>query len=138
MKKAPRKFRIGTRGSALALAQAKGVLRDLRRKSPGTRFELVVIKTTGDEYQTVELFKKNNIGVFTKELEKKLLEKEIDIAVHSLKDLPTDLPKGLMLAAFPERLDPSDVLISREKYTLETLPHGASVGTGSPRRKRQL
>lgn len=133
-----RTVRVGTRGSLLALTQSDGVRRELARRFPKTRFELVVVKTTGDEYQTVELFKKNNVGVFTKELERKLLSKEIDVAVHSLKDLPTDLPKGLVLAAFPPRLDPSDVLISKKKYTLSTLPKGARVATGSPRRKEQL
>ncbi len=129
---------IGTRGSLLALAQAKSVARELQKKNPGVDFKLSVIKTTGDEYQAVELFRKNNIGVFTKEIEKQLLSGKVDIAVHSLKDLPTDLPRGLVLAAFPKRLDTSDVLISKHKFNLKTLPQGASVATGSPRRKRQL
>ena len=92
----------------------------------------------GDEFQTVAIFKKKNVGVFTKALEKKLLNNEIDIAVHSLKDLPTDLPTGLVLAAFPKRLDPNDVLISKRRFNLNTLPKGATIGTSSPRRKRQL
>ena len=120
------------------MAQATQIVGDLRKKNPGTSFKLAVIKTTGDEYQTVEIFKKNNTGVFTKEIEKKLLSGEIDIAVHSLKDLPTDLPEKLTLAAFPRRLDTQDVLISREKFNLKTLPRRATVATGSPRRKRQL
>ncbi len=131
-------IRIGTRGSLLALAQSNMVRRQLARYYPRMNFKLVVIKTTGDEYQTVELFRKNNVGVFTKELEKKLLSGSIDIAVHSLKDLPTDLPERLVLAAFPKRLDPRDVLISKKRYTLKTLPKNASVATGSPRRKQQL
>ncbi len=131
-------FRIGTRGSRLALAQAKGVQRLLRLKLPRLRTCLVVIKTFGDEFQGVELFKKNNIGVFTKRLEEKLLRHEIDLAVHSLKDLPTDLPQGLRLAAFPKRLDPSDVLISKQRFSILDLPIGASVGAGSPRRKSQI
>ncbi len=130
--------RIGTRGSLLALAQAAEIKKHLERKHPRIDFRLVVIKTTGDEFQTVALFRKKNIGVFTKELEKRLLRKDIDIAVHSLKDLPTLLPKGLVLAAFPKRLDPSDVLISRHRFHLDSLPKGAVVGTGSPRRKRQM
>lgn len=131
-------FRLGTRGSLLALAQAKGIQRCLKKNFPKRRFQLIIIKTTGDEFQGVELFKKNNIGVFTKVLETKLLSCKIDIAIHSLKDLPTELPKGLILAAFPKRLDPSDVLISKKRWAIKDLPKGASVGTGSPRRKRQL
>ncbi len=138
MKPAPKTVIVGTRGSRLALAQTGQVLKALRRKNPGVRFEARVIKTTGDEYQTVELFKKTNIGVFTKELEKKLLSGEIDAAVHSLKDLPTDLPKQLTLASFPKREDTRDALISRQRFTLKSLPQGALVATGSPRRKRQL
>ena len=131
-------IRIGTRGSRLALAQAAEIKKRLERLCPKHNFKLVVIKTSGDEFQTVALFKKTNIGVFTKALETKLLKKEIDIAVHSLKDLPTELPKGLVLAAFPKRLDPSDVLISRKRFSLKSLPKGAVVGTSSPRRKCQL
>ncbi len=131
-------IRIGTRGSRLALAQAAEIKKRLERLYPKQYFKLVIIKTSGDEFQTVALFKKTNIGVFTKALETKLLKKEIDIAVHSLKDLPTELPKGLMLAAFPKRLDPSDVLISRKRFNLTSLPKGAVVGTSSPRRKCQL
>ena len=131
-------LRIGTRGSRLALAQAKGIRRLLRTKFPWLRTRLVIIKTAGDEFQSVELFKKNNIGVFTKALEEKLLKCEIDLAVHSLKDLPTELPQGLMIAAFPKRLDPSDALISKGRFSIVDLPLGATVGTGSPRRKSQI
>ncbi len=130
--------RIGTRGSGLALAQAGEIKRRLESLYPAVGFRLVIIKTTGDEFQSVELFKKEAIGVFTKAIEKKLIKKEIDIAVHSLKDLPTELPKGLMLAAFPKRLDRRDVLISKTRFSLSSLPKGARVGTGSPRRKRQI
>lgn len=133
-----RKFLIGTRGSLLALAQAKNIKRLLEKKFKKCRFGLVIVKTTGDEYQGVELFKKNNIGVFTKALEEKLLKCQIDIAVHSLKDLPTKLPSGLRLGAFPKRLDPSDVIVSQKRWGIDDLPNGAVVGTGSPRRKRQL
>jgi len=131
-------IRIGTRGSALALAQSKGILRRLRRRWPSERFSLVIVKTTGDEFQGVELFKKTNIGVFTKAIEEKLLSGEIDAAVHSLKDLPTDLAGGLALAAVPKRLDPCDVLISRKRWTLRSIPARSVVGTGSPRRKSQM
>ncbi len=129
---------IGTRGSLLALAQAKEVRRRLAALYPRKRFVIKIIKTMGDEYQSVALFKKNNIGVFTKAIEKALLNAEIDIAVHSLKDLPTDSPKGLCLAAVPKREDVRDALVSRQGFSLKTLPMHSVVGTGSPRRKRQL
>ncbi|MBI4352638.1 MAG: hydroxymethylbilane synthase [Candidatus Omnitrophica bacterium] len=131
-------IRIGTRGSLLALAQAREVRKKLAARFPKFSFELVVVRTEGDEFQSVELFKENAVGVFTKAIEEKLIHGEIDLAVHSLKDVPAELPKGLILAAFPKRLDRRDVLISRRAWTLETLPPGARVGTGSPRRKRQL
>lgn len=130
--------RIGTRGSRLALAQAKSVAALLRSKNKDLRARIVIIKTLGDEFQSVELFKKTNVGVFTKAIEKALLTRKIDLAVHSLKDLPTDLPRGLVLAAVPKREDPRDCLVSKKKYTLKSLPIGASVATGSPRRKRQI
>lgn len=133
-----RVVRIGTRGSQLALAQARDIQKRLSRRHRSVAFKLVVIKTAGDEFQSVELFKRKKTGVFTKAIEEKLLRNEIDIAVHSLKDLPTELPRGLCLAAFPKRLDAADVLISRKRFGLSSLPRGASVGTGSPRRKRQL
>ncbi|MGH7197213.1 MAG: hydroxymethylbilane synthase, partial [Candidatus Omnitrophota bacterium] len=131
-------LRIGTRGSPLALAQAGEIQRRLSARWPGLKFTRVVIRTEGDEFQSVELFRRKKTGIFTKAIEKKLLENKIDIAVHSLKDLPTELPAGLRLAAFPKRVDPSDVLISRKRWGLASLPEGAAVGTGSPRRKRQL
>jgi hydroxymethylbilane synthase len=133
-----REVRIGTRASRLALAQAGDVMRRLKIAWPSERFRLVKIRTLGDEYQSVELFKKSGAGVFTKAIEKKLLAGDIDIAVHSLKDLPTDLPRGLTLAAVPKRFPVEDVLISRARRNLDSLPKGARVGTGSPRRKRQL
>ncbi len=131
-------IKIGTRGSALALAQAREVKAFLQKKYRRCSFVLRVIKTEGDQYKTVELFKKNHTGIFTKAIEKALLKKNIDIAVHSAKDLPTEMTKGLCLAAFLKRLNPADALISKKGYTLKTLPKGARVGTGSPRRKRQL
>lgn len=131
-------IRIGTRGSALAQAQAREIKRRLKKLNPSLSFCLSIIKTAGDEYQGVALFKKNNVGVFTKAIEKKLMQGKIDLAVHSLKDLPTDLPRALRLAAIPKRLDTRDVLISRHGFNIKTLPRGARVGTGSPRRKSQL
>ena len=129
---------IGTRGSALALAQAGAVRRALQKKHPRFHFELAVIKTFGDEFQGVEIFKRTSVGVFTKAIEKSLLDGKVDLAIHSLKDLPTDPAKGLVIAAIPERSDTKDVLLSRKGFTLRTLPGGSRVGTGSPRRKRQV
>ncbi len=131
-------IRIGTRGSALAIAQAGEVKRMLEKKHKNLRFELVPIKTFGDEYQSVEIFKRTNIGVFTKAIEKSLLLGKVDLAIHSLKDLPTTIPGKLILAAIPKRSDTRDVLISRGGFTLKTLPKNAKIGTGSPRRKRQI
>ncbi|MCG3176069.1 MAG: Porphobilinogen deaminase [Candidatus Omnitrophica bacterium] len=130
--------RVGTRGSLLALTQTRQIVRVLRRANPGTRFEIVTVKTYGDEYRSMEIFRKTSIGVFTKELERALLDRRIDLAVHSLKDLPTSLPKGLMLAAVPRREDARDVLVTRQRAFLEQLPERARVGTGSPRRRTQL
>src|SRR3974390_585800 len=107
---------IATRGSALALAQANAVLAQCRAAFPRLRFELKIIKTTGDQLQKASLAKKGQSlpkGLFTKELEVALVRGQADLAVHSLKDLPTDLPAGLVLAATPKRADVRDVLIYR-------------------------
>ncbi len=131
-------IRIGTRASQLAMAQTRLVLKALKKRNPGERFMLVTIHSQGDQDQTFGLFKKGQIGVFTKALEKQLLNKQIDIAVHSLKDLPTTLPPQLTIGAYPKRASACDVLISKKKWDLRSLPAGSIVGTGSPRRKRQL
>jgi hydroxymethylbilane synthase len=123
---------VGTRGSALALAQTQEVLKQLKACHPTVDFVTKVIKTSGDRGQIRE------IGAFVKELEEALQRGEIDLAVHSLKDLPTQLSEGLVIAAVPERADPRDVLISRDGLTLKALPQGARMGTGSPRRIAQL
>lgn len=128
----PRPFRIGTRGSALALAQTEQVLRKLRALDPSLPLETVIIRTSGDRGH------RETRGAFVKELQHALLEGEIDLAVHSLKDLPTDPVPGLRLAAVLEREDPRDALIARNGWTWATLPPGARVGTGSPRRTAQL
>lgn len=120
------------------MAQAREVRDLLKRKYPHARFKLTIIKTIGDEFQAVELFQKNKTGIFTKSIEERLLKGGIDIAVHSLKDLPTQLPAGLGLAAFPKREDPADVLISRRRWTLRNIPKGSRVGTASPRRRCQI
>lgn len=127
------KLVIGSRGSQLALWQARWVA--ARLLELGVKTDLKIIKTTGDKITDVPLAKVGSKGLFTKEIEDALLAGEIDLAVHSLKDLPTVLPEGLTLAAIPERESPYDALIG---HTLESLPKGARVGTSSLRRSAQL
>ncbi|MBM3782889.1 MAG: hydroxymethylbilane synthase [Acidobacteria bacterium] len=124
---------IGSRGSKLALWQADHIATRLRELGHGTRIE--VIQTTGDKITDVALSKVGTKGLFTKEIEEALLEGSIDLAVHSAKDMPTELPAGLVLSAFPEREDPRDAMIGS---TLDGLPRGAMVGTSSLRRAAQL
>jgi hydroxymethylbilane synthase len=132
------RVRIGTRGSALALAQSNWVKAQLEEHDPGVHVELQVIKTSGDRFTDVPIQSLGNKGAFTKEIEEALLRGEIDFAVHSMKDLPTRLPDGLMIAAVPKREDPSDVLVTRGKRTLHDLAPGTTIGTGSLRRRAQL
>jgi len=168
---AERPIIIATRGSALALAQANMIAMQCRAAFPRLRFELKIIKTTGDKLQKASMAKNEGTslpkGLFTKELEVALLKNHADLAVHSLKDLPTEVPAGLMLAATPKREDVRDVLIYRSaeaianresqivnsldwspgqsrlrgfkpKLTLKDLPRGATIATSSTRRKEQL
>jgi hydroxymethylbilane synthase len=132
------RIRVGTRGSKLALAQAALVIEALRAAHPGLDGELCIIQTEGDRRRRASLLAIGGQGVFTRELEVALLDGEIDVAVHSLKDLPSTLPEGLVLAATPPREDPRDVLVTREGTRLEALTDGAVVGTGSLRRRAQL
>ena len=130
---------LATRGSALALAQAKAVQEQCQQAFPDRRFELQIIKTTGDKLQTASLASANlPKGLFTKELENALLGREADLAVHSLKDLPTELPPGLTLGAVGKREDARDVLIARKPTRLKDLPQGATVATSSTRREAFL
>ena len=131
-------IRVGTRGSNLALWQATFVKETLEKHHPGIRFEQVIIKTEGDLDQKSSLSQIGGQGIFTKEIEKALLNNTIDIAVHSLKDLPSKMPEGLILGAVPERGYVEDVLITEDGMTLEQLPQNAKVATGSIRRKSQL
>lgn len=128
---------IGTRGSQLALWQAQFVKNQLERHFPDIQVSLKIIKTIGDTIQSRSLLGLGK-GVFTKEIESALLNGDIDLAVHSLKDLPTELPQGLCIAAIPTREDPRDVLITCTGLPLEQLSSGAKIGTTSPRRKSQL
>ena len=129
---------IGSRGSALALAQAKLVVHLLKKHTPTRQYRIVPIKTSGDTAHEKPAAPADNKNIFTQEIEDSLLNGEVDMAVHSMKDLTTDLPKGLAIAAVPERADHRDALISRSKQKLEKLPGGARMGTSSPRRKTQL
>jgi hydroxymethylbilane synthase len=129
-------LRIGSRGSQLALWQANHVAHLLRAQ--GHEVEIEIIKTTGDRLQEVTFAQVGSKGMFTKEIEEALSAGKVDLAVHSLKDLPTELPDGFALAATPPRVDPRDVLVSVHYAKLAELPHGARVGTSSQRRRAQL
>ncbi|MEM8963331.1 MAG: hydroxymethylbilane synthase [Acidobacteriota bacterium] len=130
-------LRLGTRRSALAVAQATTVARRLEALHADVNVELVAIESTGDRLPG-DLSKLGGKGLFTLELERGLHEGDLDLAVHSLKDLPVTLPPGLEVVAYPEREDPRDSLISDVASTLVDLPHGATVLTGSLRRGAQL
>lgn len=129
-------LRIGTRGSKLALWQAERVKALLANS--GLDCELVIIKTTGDRNQTAPLSEIGGKGVFIKEIEAALLRGDVDLAVHSAKDLPSELAEGTALAAFPEREDPRDAIATRDGGGLDSLPADARVGTGSLRRRSQI
>lgn len=128
------KLRVGTRGSKLSLAQVREFTSLLNRLRPDVRFEIVVIKTRGDVDTKTPLYMMKEKGVFEREINKALAEGEVDLAVHSAKDLPTDYGDGLVLAAVPPRRSPYDALVARSGGGLEALPQGAVVGTSSLRR----
>jgi hydroxymethylbilane synthase len=130
------KLRIGSRGSQLALWQANHISTLLR--ASGHEVEIEIIHTTGDKITDVALAKVGTKGMFTKEIEEALAAGHVDLAVHSLKDLPTELPKGFEIAAITERQDPRDAFCSRHYSKIEDLPKGARVGTSSLRRQAQL
>jgi len=130
-------LRLGTRGSALALWQANWTRAELERHWPGLHVELVVIKTTGDKILGVPLAEVGGKGLFTKEIDEALLESRIDLAVHSMKDIPFQLPNGIDFGAIPEREDPRDALVSNGRK-LDALPPAARIGTSSLRRQVQL
>ena len=130
-------MKLGTRGSALALWQANWTKNALERRWPGLRVELVQVKTTGDKILDVPLAKIGGKGLFTKELDEALLDGRIDLAVHSLKDVPFQLPDGIDFGAIPEREDPRDTFVSKG-LKLQELRPGARIGTSSLRRQVQL
>lgn len=131
-------LRIGTRRSSLAKAQTQWVVNKLKHIYPHRRFEIVEVVTTGDKILDASLDHMPGKGVFVKEIEDQLLAGQIDLAVHSMKDLPTELPKGLILGGITKRFDPRDVFITRLKRNLNEMPKGAKIGTSSVRRKAQL
>ncbi|MGQ9497244.1 MAG: hydroxymethylbilane synthase [Desulfotomaculales bacterium] len=133
-----RRVVVGSRGSVLALKQTESMVAGLRERRPDVEFVIRTVKTTGDNIYDVALAKIGDKGLFTKELEIALLNGEIDLAVHSMKDLPTRLPAGLVVAAVPAREEPCDVLVTRDGKKLAELPPGAVVGTSSLRRQAQL
>ncbi len=130
-------LRIGARSSPLSLAQAEEVAAPLRKRFPDLRFEVVTLSTAGDRDRKSSLVSLGR-GAFVKEIEVALLEGRIDVAVHSAKDVPSDLPEGLTLAGTVPRRDPRDVLVDRWSLPLDELPPGARLGTSSPRRTAQI
>lgn len=131
-------LRLGTRGSALALWQSRHVAAGLRARWPQLAIEEVVLATDGDLSPTAPIAASEDRGVFVRRIEEALLDGKVDLAVHSLKDLPTTQPAGLVIAAVPPRHDPRDTLLTLEGLTFEELPAGARLATGSPRRRSQL
>ena len=129
---------VGSRGSKLALIQTNWVISELKRLHPDYEYQIEKISTKGDKITDAPLSRLGGIGLFTKELEVALIKEKIDIAVHSAKDVPTELHEGLIIGATPKREDPHDVLISTNNATLEKLPDDARIGTSSLRRKAQL
>ncbi|MBN1106668.1 MAG: hydroxymethylbilane synthase [Deltaproteobacteria bacterium] len=131
-------LRIGTRGSKLALVQSGWVKEKIEDGHPHVEVTLVQIKTKGDKILDSPLSKIGGKGLFVKEIEEALLRGEVDLAVHSMKDVPAELPSGLEFSVFPEREDPRDAFVSPEYRSFQDLPEGAAVGTGSMRRSAQL
>ncbi len=131
-------IKIGTRGSQLALWQANWVKDKIELQFPDTQVDIIKIKTTGDKIVDRPLAMVGGKGLFVKEIEKALLDGDVDIAVHSMKDMPGDLPEGLCIGAIPLREDPRDVLVSRNNKTLMELAPGAKIGTSSLRRASQI
>src|SRR5690554_306940 len=133
-----RKIIVGSRRSKLALTQTNWVIEQLKKLNPSYEFRIKKIVTKGDRILDVTLSKVGGKGLFVKEIEQSLLDGEIDMAVHSMKDMPSDLPQGLVIGAIPKRVDPRDCLITQEGLPLEELPSHARIGTSSLRRASQL
>ncbi|HHT9128579.1 MAG TPA: hydroxymethylbilane synthase, partial [Candidatus Wujingus californicus] len=133
-----RQIIVGSRGSKLALIQTNWVISELKKLNPELEFKIEKISTKGDKRTDAPLSRLGGVGLFTKELEVALIKGKIDLAVHSTKDVPTEIPKELTIGATPKREDPHDVLISSNNASLEKLPDDARIGTSSLRRKAQL
>ncbi|MBO1224428.1 MAG: hydroxymethylbilane synthase [Candidatus Scalindua sediminis] len=133
-----KKIVIGSRGSKLALIQANWVKSQLEESNPDIKFSIEKFKTKGDKLTDAPLSRLGGTGLFTKELENALLDNKVDLIVHSAKDVPTEIPEGLVLGAFPKREDPHDVLISKNNQCLKDLPQNAVIGTSSLRRRAQI
>jgi len=131
------KYLIGTRGSQLSLTQTNWVVSEMKNKSPQTEFEIVSIKTQGDT-DARPLFTINQKGIFEKEIDRAVAEKKVDFAVHSLKDIPAELPDDLVLACVPKREEANDVFIAKDGSTLDTIKKGSVIGTSSLRRAVQI
>jgi len=131
------KYKIGTRGSLLSLAQTNWVISELKKRSPETEFEIVTIKTKGDT-DARPLFTINQKGIFEKEIDRAVVEKKVDFAVHSLKDVPSELSDDLVLACIPKRESANDIFISKDGSTLQTIKKGSKIGTSSLRRAIQV
>ncbi|MBN2220871.1 MAG: hydroxymethylbilane synthase, partial [Vallitaleaceae bacterium] len=133
------KIKVGTRGSRLALAQSQAVIFAIQKKFPDLEMELIIIKTRGDLDQKTRLDQMNEKGIFVKEIEEALLNHRIDIAIHSLKDMPSVICEGLLFSTPPKREDPRDVfVVPRRNQEFISFKKGARIGTGSIRRSRQL
>ncbi len=132
------KLVVGTRGSKLALAQTEQVCAMLKKKFPSLDFETKIIKTTGDRFLEAPLAKIGGKGIFVKEIDEAVLRSKVQFAVHSMKDVPTELEKGLEIAAVPKREEVCDALVAREKIAIDSLPKGAVIGTSSLRRKAEI
>ena len=131
------RYKIGTRGSSLSIAQTKWVISELKKVNPDAEFEIKTIKTKGDT-DTRPLFSINQKGIFEKEIDRAVAERQVDFAVHSLKDVPSKLAENLVLACIPKRESPNDVFISSNGTTLEKINSGAIIGTSSLRRAVQI
>jgi|SRR5579885_1897153 hydroxymethylbilane synthase len=131
------KYLIGTRGSQLSLAQTNWVISEIKKKSPDIEFEITAIKTKGDT-DARPLFTINQKGIFEKEIDRAVAKKKVDLAVHSLKDVPAKIPEELVIACVPKREEASDILISKDGKSLSTIKNGAVIGTSSLRRAVQI
>ncbi|TCI26389.1 hydroxymethylbilane synthase [Exiguobacterium sp. SH3S2] len=133
-----RKIIVGSRRSQLAMTQTKWVIEQLKQAGAQNEFEIKEIVTKGDQIVDVQLSKVGGKGLFVKEIQQQMLAGDIDFAVHSMKDVPAELPEDLFISCMPKRVDARDVLICENGYTLETLPQGAVIGTSSLRRGAQM